>query len=101
MNARQKAKKYKRMYEALLKKPIEFKVEHHKIDTVRFERFYPYFESSILEDEDYLRNVIANDIADCLMDDKDKYIEFHIEFCPHINRYRLCMEIKVVNKEEE
>lgn len=35
MNARQKAKKYKRMYEELLNSPVKFKVEEHKIDTLR------------------------------------------------------------------
>lgn len=100
MNARQKAKKYKRMYEALLKKPVEIKVEQHKIDTLRFERFYTYLESPILKNSDYLRNVIANDISRCLVNDHGKYIDFHIEFCPHINRYRLYGEIKVINKED-
>lgn len=35
MNARQKAKKYKRMYEELLNKPVKFKKEQRKIDTVK------------------------------------------------------------------
>ena len=97
MNARQKAKKYKRMYEALLKQPVRFKVEQHKIDTLRFERFYP--EALIVqENSNYLRKVIVKDIAQNIASSLDKYIDYFTEFCPHINKYRFCGEIKVVDR---
>ncbi len=97
MNARQKAKKYKRMYEALLKSPVKFKVEQHKIDTLRFERFYP--EAVIAqEDSSYLREVMVKNIAESLASSLDKYIDYNIEFCPHINKYRFYGEIKVVDR---
>lgn len=94
MNARQKAKKYKRMYEALLKSPVKFKVEQHKIDTLRFERFYP----EELATSDYCRETIFRDIAQCLASSLDKYIDYYTEFCPYINQYRFCGEIKVVGR---
>ncbi len=58
MNARQKAKKYKRMYEELINSPIRLKSEQHKIDTLRFERFYPE-ELVVEENNSYLREVIV------------------------------------------
>lgn len=97
MNARQKAKKYKRMYEALLKSPVRFKVEQHKIDTLRFERFYP--EALIIpENSSYLREVIVKDIAEGIASSLGKYIDYNTEFCPHINQYRFYGEIKVVDR---
>ena len=97
MNARQKAKKYKRMYEALLKSPVKFKVEQHKIDTLRFERFYP--EPLIAQkNSSYLQEIMAKDIAKGIIESGlGEYIDYHIEFCPHINMYRFCGEIKIVN----
>ena len=97
MNARQKAKKYKRMYEALLNQPVKFNVEQHKIDTLRFERFYP---SALImhADNSYLREVIVKDIAQGLASSLDKYIDYYMEFCPHINKHRFCGEIKIVSR---
>lgn len=108
MNARQKAKEYKRKYIALMNQfvklhLVELHEKQHKIDTIRFERFYPaplidgHYSMHL---HSYLQKAIGEDIAQCLVNDHGKYIDFHIEFCPHINRYRLYGEIKVVNKEE-
>ena len=101
MNARKKAKKYKRMYEELVKQPqpIRYKIERSKIDTLRFERLYPGPEAIIfMENSNYLREVIAKDIALSLASSLDKYIDYHTEFCPHINQYRIWGEIKVVDR---
>ena len=97
MNARQKAKKYKHMYEALLKQPVRFKVEQRKIDTLKFERFYP--EAFIIKNSSsYLRDVIVKDIAQGIASSLDTYIDYHTEFCPHINKYRFYGEIDVVDR---
>lgn len=85
------------MYEALLKQPIQFKVEQHKIDTLRFERYYPKALVTP-EQRGYLREIIAKDTAFGLAESLDKYIDFDVEFCPHRNMYRVCGEIKVVAK---
>ena len=97
MNARQKAKKYKRMYEALLNQSVPFKVEQHKIDTLRVERFYPK-ALIIQENSNYLREVIVKDIAQDLASNLDKYMDYKTEFCPRINKYRFHGEIKVVDR---
>lgn len=99
MNARQKAKKYKSMYEALINQPVKFKVEQHKIDTLKFERFYS--ESLVANaNSNYFREAIVKDIAQGLASSLslDKYIDYYTEFCPRINKYRFCGEIKVVNR---
>lgn len=97
MNARQKAKKYKRMYEQLLKPPVKVEVEQYKIDTVRFERFYP--EAFVaMTNGNHLREVIVNHIAHCLAEGLDEYIDYRAEFCHHLNKYRLYGEIKVVRR---
>ena len=99
MNARQKAKKYKRMYEELLRKPVRFKMGRHKIDTLRFERFYP---AALVTQEysDYLREVIVKDIAQGIASSLDKYIVYNTKFCPNINKYRFYGEIKIVESED-
>ena len=97
MNARQKAKKYKRMYEELLKQPVEFKVEQYKIDTVRFERHYPT-ALVMRNNNEYFRHCIIKDIAHSLAERLDKYVDCYTEFCPHTNEYRICGEIKIVDR---
>lgn len=100
MNARQKAKKYKRMYEGLLKQHVEFKVEQYKIDTVRFERRYP--TALVMQDNtDYFRHCVVKDIAHSLAEHLDKYIDYRTEFCPHANMYRMRGEIKIVSQKSE
>lgn len=99
MNARQKAKRYKRMYKELLNKPFVPKItmEQHKVNTLRIKRYYPE-ELIILEDKDYVRGVIATDIAHDIAKNLDKYIDYEMGFEPHINRYYLYGEIKIVDR---
>ena len=85
------------MYEALLAQPVKFKVEQHKIDTLRFERFYPE-ELIVKENSSYCREIIVKDIAQDLASSLDKYIYYNTEFCPYINQYRFYGEIKVVDR---
>jgi hypothetical protein len=101
MNARQKAKKYKKLYEKLLNQSIKPKIEQHKIDTLRFEKFYP--EKLIAkENSNTLQEIAINDItqglAQALTDRFDNYIDYFTEYCSYINEYRFCGEIKVVEK---
>lgn len=100
MNARQKAKKYKRMYEELLNKPVKYKVEQHKIDTLRIKRYYPT-KLVMEEGSSYFRHCVVKDIAYSLAQSLDKYINYYTEFCPHANEYCFVGEIKVVSLENE
>jgi len=97
MNARQKAKKYKRLYEALLKPPVKYTVEQHNIDTLRFEHFYT---RELVENyRDELRPAINDDIKrDFSKILFDKYVYYRTEFCPSMDMYRLYAEIKIVDQ---
>lgn len=95
MNARQKAKYYKRKYEELanVKIPI-FRVEQHKIDTLRFQRLYP--EVLIAGREDVVADIISKDVGFEIASQIDKYVTVKTEFEPHLNQFRVVGEVKVV-----
>ena len=97
MNARQKAKKYKRMYEALLHQPVRVKVEHHQIDTFKADRYFPEEIIKTANDE-ILKGFIVREIVNGLGTNADKYIEWETEYCRHVNMYRLSGEIRVIRK---
>jgi hypothetical protein len=100
MNARQKAKRYKRMYEALSAKskpPIEFKEEEYKIDTLKFTTaFSEEFVSQA--DYNYLREVVINSFAEKLVKCGDKYIEYRLEHLPYLKEYLIHLQMKVLIK---
>lgn len=97
MNARQKAKRYKRMYEELVNKPVKITVEQHKIDRLRFERRYPR-ELVMQNYNGYFQHCIIKEIVYSLAEDLDKYIDYRTEFDPVTNMYRFVGEIKVVER---
>ena len=96
MNARQKAKYYKRKYERLLNMPVRFNVVNHKIETIRFERFYPA-ALIVPEHKAYVREAVVEDIAYYIADNIDKYVMYRTDYMPHIDKYRLIGELMVVN----
>lgn len=126
MNARQKAKRFKRLYEELSKQPLPviFKEPPH-IDTLRVERIYPeeliantYFAQKEVTEIDFIqpkklnmKNVmdfvsaiatpnatgyVLKDIAFGLAEGLGKYIVYRTDYDPEMNVYRVCGEIKVV-----
>ena len=118
MNARQKAKRFKRLYEDLLKQtpPIVFE-EPHQIDTLRVERMYPeeLVRNTCFMQEDnkplFMKDVtdfissiatpiasayIQKDISYGLAEGLYKYIVYRTDYNPEMNTYRICGEIKVV-----
>ena len=102
MNARQKAKKYKRMYEALTAKwkpPIEFKVENYKIDTLNF---YMTLDERLAVDvdKDYIKDVTINDLTQYLAKHFDEYVNWYIEHLPYTLKCRICYRIKILRKSE-
>jgi len=96
MNARQKAKYYKRKYEELAKMPLpKVTVTNYKIDTLRFQRLYP--EALIVKgEENKLTDIITKDLANELASQMGKYVTVTANFEPHINHYRIVGEIRVV-----
>lgn len=91
MNARQKAKRFKRLYEALLKQkmPIVFEEPHH-IDTLRYVKSYP--------EELVTSRYIKTDIAQGLLEGLYKYIVYSMDYDATINMWRVCGELKVLDR---
>lgn len=100
MNARQKAKHYKRMYEELLNKPIKVNVINHKVDTLRFSRLYPQpiITSS---DEDITTKILTKDLVNSLVVQMDKYVTIKTEFIPFLHQYKFNAVVEVVRRDEE
>ena len=99
MNARQKAKKYKRMYLALTAKwkpPIELKKEEYKIDTLNVSMILPK-ESALLGD-DYIRKIVVDSFAEELAKCPEKYIDGYTEYLPYDGRPRLHYQMKVARR---
>lgn len=94
MNARQKAKRFKRLYEELSKQPLPviFKEPHH-IDTLRYEKIYTRVDALNVTQE-----IIANDIKLGLAKGLNKYIYCQIDYIPETDLYRICGELKVVDR---
>jgi hypothetical protein len=117
MNARQKAKKYKDMYldlvcdplrqEARMWKRLYYTIVNDaavrrckgtlKIDTLRFEKFYPkeYLEHCSTE---FLLERTKESIAEEIAKNMDKYAKFIIDYGSDGNR--LTCDIQVVNIRE-
>lgn len=103
MNARQKAKKYKRMYEALSarsKPPILLNEKEYKIDTLNFSELLESFpeQSASMVDEDYVREFVADNFTIELVKHFDEYVDYYIEKLPYEHFYRLHYQIKVLRR---
>lgn len=100
MNARQKAKAYKRRLDEMMKRPIQVKVEQLKIDRIKFARRYP----KVLVQEaprDYLKSTLTKDIAFELARNLTAYVNYRVEDYPFDDEYRVIAEVGVVRIAEE
>lgn len=94
MNARQKAKKYKRLYESLLKNPIHFVSEPRRICRLKFQRLY---QREIIEkNSDIIQELIVDDVVKEFRNNINKYCKFHIERDFYQELWRLYGEIDIV-----
>jgi hypothetical protein len=101
MNARQKAKYYRRKYEELANMPLpKLKVNNYKIDTLKFQRSYPD-DLIAMGKEDEIKNMITRDLVDGLVSQMDKYVTVKTWFEPYLNHYIFAGEVKVVRTKEE
>ena len=92
MNARQKAKFYKRKYEELLHMPIpKTIVETRKVDTLRYEKY-------ISEDcMSYSYSYLFRDMEDSLSKEIRKYCEWHLEHIPEKSMFKFTAQIKLID----
>lgn len=95
MNARQKAKYYKRRYDLLKQQPMPYMVERHKIDTLQFEQFFP---ARIIKqaNEEYPREIIKRRLAQYLAENLDKYVDYRTIYNPRVDEYQFYGRLQVV-----
>lgn len=98
MNVRQKAKKYKRMYNELLKKSIGFKIEQFKIDTWRVVTSFSREEYNYNITRDFVKRRIVDEFVNKLSNEFNKYITFQVEYDPRDNIYWVTGDLKVVDR---
>ena len=94
MNARQKAKYYKRKYEELANCPIipQVYTHSHHIDTLKFERFFP---DELIRNE-HFEEIVVKDLANYIAEDLEKYVVYKTYFEPYLNKVKVTGEIRVV-----
>ena len=92
MNARQKAKRYKQLYEELLHK-------HNKVDTLRINKSYPRC-FVVYESEEKVTKTVLEDLVYELTSQMDKYMTIKTAFEPYIDQYKFMAEVKVVRRGE-
>lgn len=97
MNARQKAKKYKKAYEDLLKQPVRHYVVNHPVDTLHFRKRYP-MEWAF--NREAFMNKVKNDMKQELMDKIDPYIDWRLDEDICNDCYLLHFQIKVVSRDK-
>lgn len=94
MNARQKAKFFKRKYEQLknvyVPQPLEIR---YKVDSVRFTKAYP----GKLVIENQFPDIIKNDIVRGLTEQLNDYVEYKTWEDPITNTVKIEAAIKVVS----
>lgn len=100
MNARQKAKKYKMAYEALLKEEphiVFHEIPCPPIDTLSVDMILP--ELSVQIGDDYIKSFIIDSLVDELKKCPEKYIYGYTEYLPYDGRPHLRYQIKVVRRQ--
>lgn len=98
MNARQKAKYYKRKYEETKKEKIVPKVivSKYHVDTLKAARLCP---KSLIENngENIDIDIVTRALAQNLASQADKYMTITTNYEPSLLSYIICGEIKIVS----
>ena len=76
MNARQKAKHYKKLYERMQKQPVNFQVHNFKTSIIKSAVCLPYemaktLETSELGEVDFIKSKLASDLAERIKEAMD------------------------------
>lgn len=96
MNARQKAKMYKRMYEHI--------ASEHVTDTLRLDRLFRKEMIDLMGDDDrYFKRIICGDFVNVLESKFNDYFKCTMQYDQARNLYhfRAQIEIKNINMENE
>lgn len=95
MNARQKAKHYKKLYESTKLKPINFQVHNFKTSYIQACKLIPYEMSSCLLDSEY-KETIEKNLAIELAKELKNLMDVEIQDYPAECLYKVCGTVRVV-----
>lgn len=98
MNARQKAKFYKRKYEELLHMPIpKTIVETRNVDTLRYEKFIS--EDFIFDNvkNSGIFRIVLGEMEDSLREELRRHYEWHLEHIPEKSMFKFTAQIKLID----
>lgn len=98
MNARQKAKYWKKKYEQLANMPMPTTIiEPHAVSHLKFYMEYPN-EWILKFDEEEIEKRLKKDIKDQLFEEIDKYIDYRCEKDVENYKYRFSGMLNVVRR---
>ena len=88
MNARQKAKHYKKLYERMQKQPVKFQVHNFKTSIIKSAVCVPYglaktLETSDLGEVDFIKTKLASDLAKGLKETMDIKVVDYPQQCAY------------------
>ena len=95
MNARQKAKHYKKLYERMQMQPVNFQVHNFKTSYVQACKLVPYEKAFYLQDSDYIET-IKNCLADELAKELKNIMDVEIQDYPAQCSYKVYGSVRVV-----
>lgn len=98
MNARQKAKYYKRKYEQIANQSMESLVKEVRrcdVDTIELNRLYSDREM----ENDFIQSTVKRDLALEIAKQMDRYVEYRTNYLPEIQKYRLIARVRIVRCE--
>ena len=95
MNARQKAKRYKKLYENLQKQPIQVQVHNFKTSIIKASKLVPYTMALNLQKSEY-REFIENELACELAKELKETMDIVVEDYPPQCVYKVHGTVRVV-----
>lgn len=96
MNARQKAKHYKKLYERMAyNQPTNLQVHNFKTSIIKACKWVPYERAEILQDSEYME-VIKNELAHDLAKELKKTMDIAVDDYPPMCVYKVYGTVRVV-----
>lgn len=97
MNLRQKAKKYKKLYERTKQQPVNFQVHNFKTSILKSAVFVPYEMTKTLETNELGEvEVIKTKLARGLEEELKKTMDISVDYYPSEGVYKVYGTVRVV-----
>ena len=104
MNARQKAKRYKRLYEEYTRLTIKPTIvtDRRKVDTLKFSREYPEVLVKNLNSgcDEWIKNAIQRDLCFELLKKFGDYVDTSIDLDTYNGKYIVTGTINILRRDE-